>query len=106
MPRFWSRAIKHSTHQAQKHFITNATEFLKAIIIQATDRESEVARNVDDFMVLRRASVGAGNLFFGYEMTLNLPDEVYFHPIIDKLHEYCADMIAIDNVNAPYASLL
>ena len=55
--------------------------------------------NVEDYLTLRRADGGTLALFFTFELVLNIPDEVYEHPIMKELQNVALDLVMIDNVS-------
>lgn len=54
---------------------------------------------MDEYMEVRRLTVGARPCFAILGMGLNLPDEAVLHPVVDELSALAADMIALTNVS-------
>jgi hypothetical protein len=54
---------------------------------------------MDEYMEVRRITIGAMPFFAMLGMGLNLPDEAVLHPVIHELSALAADMIALTNVS-------
>lgn len=98
MFRFWERTIKVATQSAQRQFLRTFEEWLQSVVDQAVDRETEHKRDILSYMKLRRITVGLLPSLAVVGLEVDFPDEVLYHPTIQKMSEYCADLIAIDNV--------
>ncbi|KIJ57533.1 hypothetical protein HYDPIDRAFT_171648, partial [Hydnomerulius pinastri MD-312] len=86
--QFWARAIQASTVTAQRHFLENFTQWLNSLVTQAKDRD----HGRSDATTLR-----PGPSFFGLEIIMDLPDEIYYHPTVVELTGYITDMVIVDN---------
>ncbi|KAG2346537.1 terpenoid synthase [Suillus weaverae] len=100
--RFWARAIQTASSSSQRHFLDSYTAYLRAVVVEARDREHSHCRSVDDYLKLRRDTCGAKSAFAIYEMGMEFPDEVFYHPIIAELVECIVELILIDNDMASY----
>ena len=54
---------------------------------------------MDEYMEVRRNTVGALPVFAMLGMGLNLPEEAVLHPVIEELSALVADMISLSNVS-------
>ncbi|KAJ2972687.1 hypothetical protein NQ176_g7016 [Zarea fungicola] len=95
--QFWERTIKVATQSAQRQFLRTFEEWLQSVVDQAVDRETEHKRDILSYMKLRRITVGLLPSLAVVGLEVDFPDEVLYHPTIQKMSEYCADLIAIDN---------
>ncbi|KAG2134643.1 isoprenoid synthase domain-containing protein [Suillus cothurnatus] len=95
--QFWARAIQTASPSSQRHFLETFTAYLRAVAVEALDREQSHTRSIDDYFKLRRLTVGAHPSFTICEMGMDLPDEVFYNPVIMKLAECSTDLILIDN---------
>jgi Delta6-protoilludene synthase len=66
---------------------------------QAADRTHKYIRTVDEYLEIRRDTIGAKPSFAILETGLNLPDEAVRHPIINELSIVAIDMILLGNVS-------
>jgi hypothetical protein len=98
--RFWARAIQTASLSSQRHFLDSYTAYLRAVVVEALDREQGHCRGIDDYLRLRRDTCGAQSAFAIYEMGMNLPDDVYNHPVIAELVECIVELILVDNVKS------
>jgi len=96
--RFWDRAIQTASLPSQRHFLDSYTAYLHAIVAEARDREEAHCRRIDDYLNLRRHTVAAKPAFAIYEMGMNLPDEVFNHPVIAELGDCITELMLIENV--------
>ncbi|KAI9449082.1 isoprenoid synthase domain-containing protein [Lactarius psammicola] len=56
--QFWLRAMKVSSPEAQKRFITTFAEYVYAVIDEASDRAKGRVRGVEDYLKLTRLTAG------------------------------------------------
>ena len=54
---------------------------------------------MDNYMEVRRATIGAMPSFALLGLGLNVPDEAVHHPVIEELSALAADMISLTNVS-------
>ena len=73
---------------------------MRAVVVEARDREEAHCRRIDDYLKLRRDTIAAKPAFAIYEMGMNLADEVFDHPVIAELAECIIELILIDNVTS------
>ncbi|KAG2040513.1 isoprenoid synthase domain-containing protein [Suillus americanus] len=95
--QFWARAIQTASLPSQRHFLETFTAYLRAVVVEALDREQGHRRSIDDYLKLRRLTIGATPSFTICEMGMDLPDEILYHPVIVELAECSTDLIIIDN---------
>ncbi|KAG0699319.1 terpenoid synthase [Suillus ampliporus] len=100
--QFWARAVHIASLASQHHFLDSFTAYLHAVVVEAVDREQSHCRSIDDYLKLRRDTCGAKSAFAIYEMGMELPDEVSYHPVITELVECIVELILIDNDMASY----
>jgi len=98
--RFWARAIKTASLAFQRHFTEYFTAYIGAVTDEAVDRDQGHCRNLHNHFKHRRNASGAYPAMALSEMAMDLPDEVFYHPVITELAECIADMIAVDNVKS------
>lgn len=98
--RFWARAIQTASQSSQHHFLDSMTAYLHAIVPEAEDRDHSHCRSIDDYLKLRRDTCGARPSFAIYEMGMEFPDEVFYHPMIVELRQCIVELILIDNVKS------
>ncbi|KAG2136534.1 terpenoid synthase [Suillus bovinus] len=94
---FWAHAIKFASIASQRHFFETFDEYINAIVVEALDREQGRMRSIDDYLKLRRKTVGVKPCFLIYEMGMDLPDEVFYHPAIVDLADCISELTIIDN---------
>ena len=73
---------------------------------QAADRTHKHIRTIDEYLEVRRDTIGAKPSFAILETGLNLPDEAVHHPIIDELALVATDMILLGNVSRVTITLI
>lgn len=79
--------------------VESLTAYLESVVQQAADRDNNTFRTVDSYLETRRENIGARPSYVPIELDLNLPDEVFYHPIIVELSVHIADLIILDNVS-------
>ncbi|KAG1874825.1 isoprenoid synthase domain-containing protein [Suillus subluteus] len=95
--RFWARAIQTTSLPFQRHFIYSYTAYLRAVVVEALDRDEAHCRSISDYIELRRDTCATKPAIAIYEMGMDLPDEVFYHPVIVELVECIAELMLIDN---------
>lgn len=68
---------------------------------EAELREKTIVLDMQSYMVLRRENSAVRYCFglFGYLLDLDLPDTIFYHPVMMRLHLAAVDMICIANVS-------
>ncbi|KAG2032941.1 isoprenoid synthase domain-containing protein [Suillus americanus] len=95
--RFWARAIQTASLSCQRHFIETFPAYLHGVAAEVLDRGQVHRHSIDAFLKLRRHTVGLQPCLFIHELEMNLPDEVFYHPVIMNLSECITDLVLIDN---------
>ncbi|KAG0706610.1 isoprenoid synthase domain-containing protein [Suillus ampliporus] len=100
--QFWARAIQTASLPSQRHFLETFTAYLRAAAVEALDREQNHCRSIDGYLKVRWDGIGAKPCFTIFEMGMDLPDEVFYHPVIVELADCIRELILIDNDNLSY----
>ncbi|THU84488.1 terpenoid synthase [Dendrothele bispora CBS 962.96] len=95
--QFWELASKGATPTAQRRFVDTYQQYVDAVVQQAIDRANDHIRDVEGYFRVRRDTIGAKPSFTLLEFTMDIPDEVMNHPIIQDLTIWCIDMLIIGN---------
>jgi len=95
--QFWELAIKTASPGSQKRFIEAIDTYAQSVVQEAKDRSQRHIRTVDEYMEVRRDTIGLKPSFAILEAGLNLPDEVVRHPVIQRLLILAAEMVLLDN---------
>ena len=66
---------------------------------EAKDRTHKHIQTIDEYLEVRRDTIGMKPCFAILETGLNLPDEAVRHPVINKLSTLAIEMILLDNVS-------
>ncbi|KIJ24352.1 hypothetical protein M422DRAFT_62343 [Sphaerobolus stellatus SS14] len=97
--QFWERGMRTAIPMAQKHMIESFVAYLESVVQQAADRDVNTIRTMDCYLSDRCDNIGARPCFVIMELDFNLVDDVFYHPVIVELSGYCADLIALDNMD-------
>ncbi|KAG1874838.1 isoprenoid synthase domain-containing protein [Suillus subluteus] len=95
--QFWARAIQTTSLPFQRHFVYSYTAYLRAVVVEALDRDEARCRSIGDYIKLRRDTCAAKPAIALYEMGMDLPDEVLYHPVVVELTECITELMLIDN---------
>jgi len=95
--QFWLRAMKSASEGAQRRFKKSFTNYVYGVTDEAFDRTSGHIRSIADYIPLRKLTSGSRATFLCIELGLDIPDEVYEHPVLESLLELTADTIVITN---------
>lgn len=74
---------------------------MRAFGKEAHLRENGIVLDVDSYNALRRENSAVRYCFglFGYLLGLDLPDEIFYHPILIRMHLAAVDMVCWSNVS-------
>lgn len=101
--QFWELAIKTASPGSQKRFIETFGTYTQSVVQQAADRTHKHVRTIEEYLEVRRDTIGAKPSFAILETGLeNLTDEAVRHPIINELSILTIDMILLGNDIASY----
>ncbi|KAH9072901.1 terpenoid synthase [Lactarius deliciosus] len=100
--QFWELAIKTASPQAQKRFVKTFGTYLQAVVQQAADRTHKHIRSIQEYLEVRRDTIGAKPSFAILELDMNIPDQAIHHPVIEELTILTIDMILLGNDIASY----
>ncbi|KAG6915082.1 hypothetical protein DXG01_013552 [Tephrocybe rancida] len=95
--QFWELSSKCASEGARRRFIDNFDTYTAAVVQQAHDRAQSRIRTIKDYFVVRRDTIGAKPAFVILQFGLDLPDEVFTNPEIQRLSNACVDMIILGN---------
>jgi terpene synthase-like protein len=96
--RFWLRALKVSSPAAQTRFISSFSEYVYAVVDEASDRAKGSIRGIEDYLKLTRLTTAGYPAFTAVEASLNIPNEVMAHPALESLRSLAAESFVLTNV--------
>ncbi|KAF7328301.1 Terpene cyclase [Mycena sanguinolenta] len=96
--QFWALGIQSATPLAQKHFLETFEDYIYSIVEQASDRDDKRIRGSEEYMILRRRTIGVQPSYPMIELGMNLVDEIWDHPVIDELRRIAVDIVLLDNL--------
>ena len=73
-------------------------EYFYGVVEEASDRDHNRIRKVDDYLRLRRATSGGRPTLDLLEFGLELPEDVTEHEVVKEMREIAVDMIIFVNV--------
>lgn len=74
------------------------------MVQQAADRTHKYIRTIQEYLEVRRDTIGAKPSFAILELDMNLPDEAIHHPVIEELSILSIDMILLGNVGCTHSA--
>jgi len=95
--QFWLRALKVSSLPAQERFIATFSEYVYAVIDEASDRSKGRVRGIEEYLKLTRLTAGGYPAFVAVEAGLNIPNEAMGHPVIKSLCALAAESLVLTN---------
>ena len=90
--------MKVSSPAAQTRFISSFSEYVYAVIDEASDRARGRVRGIEDYLQLTRLTAGGYPSFVAVEAGLNIPDEAMAHPALASLCSLAAESLVLTNV--------
>ncbi|KAF7368135.1 Terpene cyclase [Mycena sanguinolenta] len=95
--QFWALGIQSATPLAQKHFLETFEDYIYSVVDQASDRDDKRIRGSEEYMILRRRTIGVQPSYPMIELGMNLVDEIWNDPVIDELRRIAVDIVLLDN---------
>ncbi|KAJ6458240.1 terpenoid synthase [Mycena sanguinolenta] len=95
--QFWALGIQSATPLAQKRFLETFEDYIYSVVDQASDRDDKRIRGSEEYMILRRRTVGLHPSYTMLELGMDLVDEIWNHPVIDELRRIAVDIVFLDN---------
>lgn len=80
--------------------VDGLTTYLRAVAVEAIDREQRRCLSIDDNFKYRRETSGILPRLGLCAVEIDLPDEVFYHPAVVDMVECAADLITVDNVKS------
>jgi Delta6-protoilludene synthase len=96
--------MQNSCDTAQERFIRSFSEYVYAVIEEASDRAKGSIRGIKDYLRLTRLTAGPYPCFFPMEMDLNIPDEVMACSSMEIIRSLVAESLVLGNVKDVYYS--
>ncbi|KAI1791051.1 isoprenoid synthase domain-containing protein [Ganoderma leucocontextum] len=95
--QFWARARAIATPEAAERFVDIFIDYLRAVIVQAEDRDNHTALSIEDYLKRRRWNIGSRPTFVLGVLHLSIPHEAFHHPVIKELEDAILDLLIVDN---------
>ncbi|KAI0056135.1 terpenoid synthase [Artomyces pyxidatus] len=100
--QFSERAMQTVTPIARERLIDSFRLYTDAMATECIDRDTLAIRSIEEFLRLRPYTAGVEPALVPLQFGINLPDEVFSHPVVVKLSKLVADAIWLDNDLASY----
>ncbi|KAL0945662.1 hypothetical protein HGRIS_014814 [Hohenbuehelia grisea] len=96
---FWLRSLSSAgtNHEAAQRFVRDTQVYTDAVCQRSLDRDAGYVRSIDEYMAVRRGTIGFRPSLFYILLEDDLPDEIVEHPVIKKLIDLATDMMIIAN---------
>lgn len=100
LSRFWQRAQRQASKNAQERFVSAWRLYLASVIQQAERRDKSYICTVEEYMISRRYNIGFDPSVAMMEICLELdiPHSVMQHPAFVTLLNTAINMIILENV--------
>ncbi|KAJ7916958.1 isoprenoid synthase domain-containing protein [Mycena leptocephala] len=97
--QFWALSLESASPSAAKQFLDLFFNYLQSVIDEANFQHSETVPTIEIYLQGRRANVGMRPCF---DLALNLPDEVFYHPGVEELRDAACELVFLYNDIASY----
>ncbi|KAG5720012.1 Pentalenene synthase [Termitomyces sp. T112] len=95
--QFSKISMKCASEVAHRRFIATFDMYTAAVVQETIDRAENHIRSIDDYFLVRRHTIGAMPSFVLLHFELELPEEVFEDPVIQRLENASIDMIILFN---------
>jgi len=105
MRDFWLRLTSyvHSGSPCIAHFMEDWDLYTAAVVREADDRTKHIYRTFEEYLQIRRLSSACFPSFAICEFGLDLPEDVFHHPLLTEVRQQANDLVTIPNDIASYA---
>ncbi|KAG1830313.1 hypothetical protein EV424DRAFT_1470338 [Suillus variegatus] len=86
---FWVHTIQFASLPSQRHFLETFGAHLRAVVVEARDREQGHRHSIHDYLKLWCNTIGVTPCLLIYKMGMDLPDEVFYHPVVETHASHC-----------------
>jgi len=82
-----------------RRFIKHAEDYIDAVVFEAELRERNEVLDIESFIPHRRENSGVPLCFaiFGYVLGADLPDEIFYDPVMMRMYLAAVDMVCWSN---------
>jgi len=96
---FRKRLVSNMGPACWNRYLMHCEKYMNAFTKEAEYREKNVILGVESYQVLRRENSAVRTCFglFGHTLGLDLPDEVFNHPVFLGMHLDAVDMVCWSN---------
>ena len=85
---------------AERHLLETMKLYVDAVVQQSEDRTHDRLRTIDEYWIIRRHSSGCYPSFALMELELDFPEEVYRHPLLERMRDCALYLISAGNVSS------
>ncbi|KAM7203255.1 terpenoid synthase [Rhypophila sp. PSN 637] len=97
--QWWALGRQTSTPMAERHLFETMQLYVDAVVQQSADRNDNRLRSFEDYVQLRRHSSGIYPTFVMCELDLDFPEDVYQHPLLERMRDIaCDNVLAINDI--------
>ena len=91
-----------------RRFLKHTEDYVNGFSVEADLREKHVVLDIEAYNKLRRENSAVRYCFglFGLCLNADLPDEIFEHPVLMRMHLAAVDMITWANVSLPFCRSL
>ncbi|KAF9031643.1 terpenoid synthase [Hymenopellis radicata] len=96
---FWIRTLEEgkASRSTAERFMDTFGEYTECVRQQAEDRDHNIIRPIEEYLVMRRGTVGVRPSFDFFVLSDDLPNEVLEHPRVEALIRGAIDMSILSN---------
>ena len=87
------------TSTAKARLLESVQAYTDAVVERAKDRDVRHKRTVEEYLALRRRTIGGMPVFAMMQLEFDIPDEVYYSPLFKDLQGWVIDMFILCNVS-------
>ncbi|KAG6867460.1 hypothetical protein C0993_002527 [Termitomyces sp. T159_Od127] len=95
--QLWNLISQCSSAAARSRLVKSLEAYTISVVQQAQDRALDYVRDIDEYLPVRRRTIGVKPAFVVLEFCLNLSDQILEDPIIQRLTNVCVDLIILSN---------
>ncbi|KAJ7256645.1 terpenoid synthase [Mycena rebaudengoi] len=95
--QFLARTVPISSAFVRERLVETQERAMDAQVQQCADRKRDFARNSEEYLAIRLHSSSMLPSYVIMELDIDVPDAVYYHPLLERLRYWGFMLICIDN---------
>ena len=96
--------VEVASATCQRHFLSSFSDYLDSVVQEAANRDFDRHITIDDYLQNRHRNIGTRPSYAIVELTVDLTDQILYHPTVVELSDCISELVALDNVSLEFCT--